>query len=432
MESWRILLHIAATLGWDAQQIDVKTAFLYGLLPDDEVQYMEQPKGFEEHGKEDWVWKLQRGLYGMKQAGRIWNKTLNETLLGWGFTRLRSESCIYYCRTSSGTVITAVHVDDFLSIASCEEENERFKDLMRTVWTISALGKVSYCVGIGIEHNPDTHTFALHQTGLLDKAVAQFGQQDAHPAKTPMEPGLKLRRPDPSMFTAADKAELAKLPYRSLVGCLIYLSVGTRPDITYAVQQLSQFLDCYSYAHWNAAIRVIQYLKGTRHLRLILGGTNDIGLTGFTDSDWANCLDTRRSVGGYAFSLGSGVVSWACRKHKTVASSSCEVEYMSTFEAAKEAIWLRTLLGEIGFHSPQSPPTTILCDNNAAITVAEDPSLHQRMKHVDIRYHFLREQVNNNEIKLAYINTSNNLADIFTKALDTVKFEKFRKYLGLA
>lgn len=430
MESWRILLHIAAALGWNAQQIDVKTAFLYGLLPDNEVQYMEQPRGFEEAGKADWVWKLQRGLYGMKQAGRIWNKTLNETLLGWGFQRLACESCIYYRKTNTGTIITAVHVDDFLSISNCEEENERFKELLRTVWTISDLGKVSYCVGIGVERDFDSQTVSLHQTGLLDKTISQFGQQDAHPAKTPMDPGLKLRRPDHSNISAEDRSELAKLPYRSLVGCLIYLSVGTRPDITYAVQQLSQFLDSYSYAHWNAAIRVVRYLKGTRHLRLVLGGTNGINLTGFTDSDWANCLDTRRSVGGYAFTLGSGVVSWAARKHKTVASSSCEAEYMAAFEAAKEVIWLRALLKAINFECPEA--TTVLCDNNAAITVAQDPSLHQRMKHVDIRYHFLRERVNSDEIKLSYINTNNNLADIFTKALDTTKFVHLRQYLGLS
>lgn len=229
----------------------------------------------------------------MKQAGHIWNKTLNETLLGWGFTRLSCESCIYYCSTESGTVITAVHVDNFMSIASREEENKQFKELMKTVWTISTLGKVSYCVGIGVKHYPETKTVALHQTGLIDKVIAQFSQQDSHLAKTPMEPGLKLHRPDPSTFSAADKAELAKLPYRSLVGCLIYLSVGTRLDITYAIQQLSQFLDCYSYAHWNAAIRVVRYLKGTRQLRLILGGNNNVSLMGFTDSDWANCLDTR-------------------------------------------------------------------------------------------------------------------------------------------
>jgi hypothetical protein len=429
METWRILLHVAAVLDWDAQQIDVKTAFLYGLLPDDEVQYMEQPEGFEEPGKETWVWKLQKGLYGMKQAGRIWNKTMNDAMISWGFTRLACESCIYYRRRDSGVVIAAVHVDDFLSIANPPTENAAFKTQMKGVWTISDLGDVRFCVGIAVSRDREARTISLSQTALIDRVIIQFGQQDAYPAKTPMDPGLKLRRPNQSELTTHDKVELAKYPYRSLVGCLLYLSIASRPDITYAVQQLSQFLDSYSYAHWNAAIRIVRYLKGTRELKLVLGGTNPISLVGFTDSDWANCLDTRRSVGGYSFTLGSGVISWNTRKQKTVASSSCEAEYTAAFECSKEAIWLRMLLSGIGFTPAASTP--VLCDNNAAINLSEDPSLHQRVKHVDIKFHFLRERVNSGELKLSYINTHDNLADIFTKALDTTKFEKLRRFLGL-
>jgi hypothetical protein len=150
---------------------------------------------------------------------------------------------------------------------------------------------------------------------------------------------------------------------------------------------------------------------------------------GFTDSDWANCLDTRRSVGGYGFTLGSGLISWNARKQKTVATSSCEAEYTAAFEASKEVIWLRALLKGINFTAPSA--TIILCDNNAAINLSEDPSLHQRVKHIDIKYHFLRERVNSNEISMAYINTNNNLADIFTKALEHRRFARLRGLLGV-
>ena len=429
MESWRILLHIAASLEWDAQQIDIKTAFLYGLLPDDEVQYMEQPKGFEESGKETWVWKLERGLYGMKQSGRIWNRTMNEAMLSWGFTRLSCESCIYYRKEESGTLVAAVHVDDFLSIASKLSENERFKAQMREIWKISSSGEAKYCVGIGIMRNHQERTILLSQTALIDKIICQFGQQDSFPTNSPMDPGLKLRRPEKKSIQPEEQHRLDRLPYRSLVGCLIYLSVGTRPDIAYAVQQLSQFLDSYAYAHWNAALRVVQYLKGTKDLKLTLGGDRPVGLIGFTDSDWANCLDTRRSIGGYGFTLGSGLISWNAKKQKTVATSSCEAEYTAAFEAAKESIWLRNLMASIGFKQPSS--TLILCDNNAAINLSEDPSLHQRVKHIDIKYHFLREHVNMGDITLKYINTNDNIADIFTKALEHRRFARLRNLLGL-
>lgn len=338
MESWRVLLHLAAALGYDAQQIDVKTAFLYGLLPEDEIQYMEQPRGFEEKGMEDHVWLIQRGLYGMKQSGRIWNQTLNKQMLSWGFTRLTCESCIYYRKSNTGTVIAAVHVDDFLSIASTKDENDRFKEQMKKTWTISELGEARFVVGIAITWNREQRTVMLSQTALIDKIILQFGQKDASPLSVPMDPGLKLRRVDRTTQSQEDQSQLTKLPYRSLVGCLLYLAISTRPDISYAVQQLSQYLDSYSFIHWNAAIRLVRYLKGTRELKLHLGGTNPVELLGFTDSDWANCLDTRRSVGGYAWSLGSGILSWNARKQKTVAASSCEAEYVAAFEAAREGI----------------------------------------------------------------------------------------------
>ena len=284
---------------------------------------------------------------------------------------------------------------------------------MKEIWKISSLGEAKFCVDIRITLNRKDRTVSLSQTTLIHKIIHQFGQQDAYPANSPMDPGLKLRCPN---ISTEDQECLSRLPYQSLIGCLIYLSVGTRPDITYAVQQLSQFLDSYMYAHWNAAIRVVCYLKGTQDLKLTLGSHKSIELLGLTDSDWANCLDMRRSIGGYSFTLGSGLISWTTHKQKTVATSSCEAEYTAAFEAAKESIWLRNLLLNIGF--PQKSPTTILCDNNATINLSEDPSLHQHVKHINIKYHFLREHVNMGEITLKYINTNDNLTDIFTKAIE--------------
>jgi hypothetical protein len=231
MESWRILLHLAAALNWNSKQTDVKTAFLYSLLPNDEVQWMEQPEGMEEEGFEDYMWMLQRGLYGMKQAGRLWNKTMDAAMIEWGFTHLSSESCIYYRCTESGIVIAVVHVDDFLSIADSEEENMHFESQIKTRWITSSLGEPKFCIGIAIKRNRADRTVSLCQTALIYKIVMQFGQQDAHPISTPMDPGLRLRRPPPNSITPLEREKLAKLPYRSLVRCLIYLAVGTRFDI---------------------------------------------------------------------------------------------------------------------------------------------------------------------------------------------------------
>ena len=300
---------------------------------------------------------------------------------------------------------------------------------MRATWTISDLRNVRFVVGIAVTWDRPNKTVMLSQTALIDKIITQFGQRNASPSSPPMDPGLKLWRAKYKNMSKAELEEIKKLPYRLLVGCLLYLSIGTCPDITYSVQQLSQFLDCYSYTHWNVAIHVVRYLSGTQNLKLHLGGQNPTSLVGFTDSDWANCLNTRRSVGGHAYSLGSGIISWQARKQKTVAASSCEAEYTAAFEASKECIWLRTLLDSID-HTPTTP-TTICCDNNTAINLSEDPTLHDRVKHIDIKHHFLRERVQSNEISLSYINTNDNVADIFTKALDTNKFSRFRGFLDL-
>ena len=390
---------------------------------------MEQPEGYPEPGKEDWVWELQKGLYGMKQGGRVWNKTMNDAMLEWGFTRLPCEYCIYYRRTDTGIILTGVHVDDFISVGSDPAENERFKAQLRTKWKISDLGQIKYCIGIAIERNRSNRTVALSQTALIDRVVTQFGQRDSHPITTPMDAGLQLSRASHLKLSPTQKREVAALPYRSLVGCLMYLSIGTRPDIALPVQQLSQFLDCYSYDHWEAAKRVVRYLKGTRTYKLHLGGTPITTLSGFSDSNFGTCVDTRRSTSGYCFSLGSGLISWAARKQKTVSTSTCEAEYIACSEATKELMWLRALL--LGLDHPQLKPTVLSCDNNGALQLTSDPSFHSRTKHIDIRHHYIHECVSNGSLTVKYINTHDNLADAFTKPLVAKPFVRFRSLMGV-
>ena len=192
-----------------------------------------------------------------------------------------------------------------------------------------------------------------------------------------------------------------------------------------------QYLDSYSAIHWNVAIRLVRYLKGTCNLRLHLGGTNNnTELTSFTDSDWASCPDTRQSIGGYIWNLGTGAISWAARKQQTVAALSCEAEYMAAFESAQECIWLWALLKDIG-HDFTSKPTLMFCDNDSAIALSEDPLLHAHVKHVDIKYHFLHERVQSSEISLTRIPSKDNTANIFTKALPTPTFLHLWPRLGL-
>jgi hypothetical protein len=365
----------------------------------------------------------------MKQGSLVWNRTLNQAMLSWGFTRLKCEHCIYFRHMDAGTLLVAVHVDDFFTIGSTKGIVSAFKDQLRTKRTISDLGEARFCLGIAIERDRVTRTIRLSQCALIDRIVTQFGLKDAAPITTPMEPGLHLSRRLHAPSSDTERDLMARTPYRSLVGSLMYVAIGTRPDIAYAVQQLCKFLDCYGPAHWEAAKRVVRYLKGTRDIALTLGGDYTARLLGYTDSDLAGCPDTRRSVSGYCCTLGGGMITWSARQQKTVSLSTCEAEYVAASEAASELTWLRSLLFELDF--PQLSATPLLCDNNGSIILTEDSSFHTRIKQIDIKYHSIRQKVEAGQLKLHYVQSKDNLADIFTKPLPRKDFERIRQYLGL-
>jgi hypothetical protein len=228
LESFRALLHVGASLGWDIQQYNIKTAFLHGVLPESETMFMEQPPSFEAPGKETWVMKLLKSIYGMKQASRVWNQTFDLAVHQWGFERVPCEWCVYRRSSPQGTVMFAVHVDDIISIASSgsADENNRFKSQLNAKWKISDLGEAKFALGISITQKRSERSISLSQTALIDHIVSEFGQTDTHPADTPMVTGLHLQRPDKAdPVPASVTTWMEKTPYRSLVGSLNYVLV---------------------------------------------------------------------------------------------------------------------------------------------------------------------------------------------------------------
>jgi hypothetical protein len=221
----------------------------------------------------------------------------------------------------------------------------------------------------------------------------------------------------------------------------MYIAIGSRPDISFAVSKLSQFLDCFRSHHWEAALQVVRYLKSTRNLRLVLSGPS-FDLKGFSDSSWAE-EENRKSHMGYCFTVGSGVISWSSHRQATVVGSSTEAEYIAASEASREALWLRSLLRELNL-SPTCATsidsggsftdgvTPIFCDNNSAITLAFNQAFHACVKHVDVCYHFIREQVEASRVTMKRVCSADNVADIFTKPLARPLFEKHCTRLGLA
>lgn len=291
------------------------------------------------------------------------------------------------------------------------------------------LGEACFYLGIALECGRSTHTIRLSQTALIGCVIHQFDLKDAVPVSTPMESSLHLSCCTHAPSNDAQRELMSHTPYRSLIGSLMYLAIGTRPDIAHAIQQLCCHLDCYGPIHWDAAKHVVRHLKGSQDLHLVLGGDHPAHLMGYTNSDYANCPDTRRSVSGYCFTLGLGMVTWSACQQKTVSLSTCKAEYVTASDAAKELAWICTLLCEIDFIQPSTTP--LLRDNTGGITLSEDASYHSKVKHINVNIHSISKRVALSQLTLHYVRSLNNSANIFTKALPHKDFEHLRVSLGL-
>ncbi|KAG9220206.1 hypothetical protein CCMSSC00406_0010205 [Pleurotus cornucopiae] len=251
-----------------------------------------------------------------------------------------------------------------------------------------------------------------------------MGLQDAHPVVTPLEPGVDLSIDAPGVSPKTlDQSGTSR--YRQAIGLLMYLSLGTRPDITYTVSTLSRFLDAPHTTHMESVKCVFKYLKGSRDLRLYLRGDQPLG---YSNADFASDQD-RYSILGYAFFIGHGAISWSSKKQPLVTLSSCESEYVALTHASKELLWLRKLVEEI--FAPLKSLTTLYCDDQGAIILSKDSTFHAHTKHIDTCFHFICQTVINNQVQLIYCPTNEMVADIFTKSLTHIRFEKFRSLLGL-
>ena len=416
----RAILTISNHYQMDVQQMDVKTAFLNGKLRED--IFMEQPPGFEKEEEKHKVCKLHKSLYGLKQASRQWNLVLHNTFINDGFKRLQADHCVYTKMIENDMIIVAIYVDDLIIASNNSNLMKQTKLLLTSNFKMTDLGKLKYCLGWEIIMDPESQILGISQTKYIKEVLSRFGMEESKPCKTPAETTLKLKREDESKSITC--------PYKEAIGSLMFASIGTRPDITAAVGIVSRFQVNPQLTHWTAVKRILRYLKGTSEMGITFRKTADkLTLTGYADADWAGDLDDRKSTSGYVFMLGGGPISWKSRKQQSVALSSTEAEYLAMSDATTEAIWLRGLLDELG--QTQLEPTVIHEDNQGSIALSKNPEKHSRMKHIDIRYHFIREKVTSKEIIPSYINTKEQLADILTKPIPKDQFEKLREELGV-
>ncbi|CDF77556.1 Retrovirus-related Gag-Pol polyprotein [Chondrus crispus] len=420
----RLLLALVAHYDLELHQMDAVTAFLNGDL--DEDIYMEQPEGCVDKSKSDHVCKLLKALYGLKQAPCQWHTKVDDFLLGeLGFETSRSDPCLYIKRIGNTIMLIALYVDDLLLAGSDIHAIKWMKGELNKRFEMKDLSEAKVCIGLEIHRDRTIKTLSLTQTKYALNVLDRFKMSTCNPSLTPMEQGRKTTN-------SIENDSETKVPYREAVGCLMYLMVGTRPDLAYAIGKLSQHSANPCESHWAGVKRVMRYVQGTRNLGIVFDNkSKSPELLGFSDADWAGCSDSRKSTSGYVFKFCGGAISWSSRKQTVVATSTCEAEYIALCEACKEATWLRQVVADV--LGLDSDPTIMMgCDNAGTISFAQNESINRRNKRVDVKYHYVRDAIKRNIVYLSHCPTTSMPADILTKALGRILFQKFVELLGLA
>ena len=419
--SIRTLLAVVNQLDLELHQMDVSTAFLNGELSED--IYMSQPEGYIQKGKEKLVCKLNKSLYGLKQASRCWYNTLDQFLKESGHKQCEADSCIYLKQVGAQYTYIAVYVDDLLIASNDTKMLNAEKKLLQNRFATKDLGEAHYCLGIQMQRDRKKKHMLLHQTRYLTNLLEKYGMSDCKAVNTPQEQN-KIMLPN-------DDDPVDKAKYQALIGSITYAVTATRPDLAQALGSINQFASNPSKEHWTAAKRILRYIKGTIDHGILYDGSKegDVQLKGYVDADWGSNPNGRKSQSGYTFFLCGGIISWASKKQPIIALSSTEAEYIAASLALQEALWLRSLLSQLGY--PQEQPTQVNEDNQGVIALCKNPKYHSRTKHIDIKYHFIREKIRSSEIVLKYCSTEDMIADAFTKPLGKVKFQRFKDLMGV-
>lgn len=417
--TFRLIMAFANQNDLLVHHMDVKTAFLNGILK--ENIYMQVPEGIS--SKSNHVCKLNKTLYGLKQSSRCWYERFDQVIKSMGFESSKVDPCLYILNKNSIdlNVYIVLYVDDVLIVTKCVQTMQQLKKCLMQQFEMTDLLDIKLFLGIRIERTNDKVT--LDQSTYLQNVLNKFSMNDCNPSKSPF--------PNKLNYDALNSDVQYHAPSRQVIGCLMYAMLCTRPDLCAAVSILSRFQSKGNEELWKCLKHLLRYVKGTLNLKLTYHKCDYKQLmTGYADSDWGGDETDRKSTTGYLFQMFDNcTVSWCTRKQNTVAVSSTEAEYMGLFEAVKEAIWIKSLLSSI--YIKVNKPILIYEDNNSCISIANNPTNYKKSKHIDIKYHFTREQINNKVIMLEHISTGNQLADMFTKAIPMTKFHDLRVKLNL-
>lgn len=413
----RTLLAVVAGRGLALHHVDVKTAYLHANM-DAEV-YIEQPKEYP-LGEPGLVGRLNRALYGTRQAGRLWADTFKSVMLEAGAVQSPADQCLYTLHHHThGPIYFLVYVDDILVAARSEQGVTAGKAVVTRHFEVRDLGEARDFLGMKIERDRLTGKLKVSSPGHIKALLQAYGMQDAAPNATPMTTGLTFE-------TEQDSGEQQHMQYAELVGGLLYLATTTRPDIAYATNVLSRFMTSNNDKHWRAAKGVLRYLAGTIQLGLVYGQRE--GIQGYCDADFAGCQQTRKSTTGVVFTLYGGAIMWQSKRQSIVTTSTAEAEYVAASAAVKEALWVRKLLATLGERTETIPLGE---DNQACLRMITSGDTNKRTKHVDVALHHVRDRVARGDVVFRYTPTRDMTADGLTKPLPAPAFRAFRSMLGI-
>ena len=423
----RMVIQIAVQCDYIIHQMDVKSAYLNAPI-DCEV-YMEQPKGFErvsEDGKK-YVCRLRKSLYGLKQSASNWRDVIHQFFLENKCSQSEADPCIFLMNTEIGKLIYVIWVDDIIIASDSEKMMDHGKTILKKRFKMKDMGCISRFLGINFTRNIDG-SITMDQKQYLQSILEKCGMEDCNPRSTPCELKPDTYYEDDSIVNEPE--------YRTIVGSLVYAMTCTRPDLSFIVSKLSQHLSRPTEGDWTLLKQVLRYIKGTMNYSLCFTKSiSPMKIVGYSDSDWASCSEDRRSITGYYFRLNDEgpAISWKSRKQQTVALSTCEAEYMALCESSQEAVYLNRVFNDLvtdrEAEAVKDEPIQIYGDNRGSIDIVKNPVKHNRTKHIDIRYHFIRELNQAKVITVNHVASDDNIADVLTKPLPKLKYEKFHHSL---
>ena len=412
LESVRVTAAIAAKLDLKLWRLDFVGAYLNSVTKED--IYMKQPEGFIEVGFEDHVAKLVHTIYGTMQGGHDWYETLCSTYDELGYITSRADPCVRIKEENGNYTITNTYTDDTFGASNNEEEERRRKEEISKVWEIKDVGETEYFLGMRVQQDLDTGTVRLSQRPYWEHVLNRFSLEHITPRNTPLPVGIVLDS-NMSPKTDSERKQMDDKPYRPILGSVMWGQLSTRPDLSFAVSLLARFQSNPGLDHWNALMHVIGYIKNTIDYGLTYSRDSDLSPTAYVDADYGGCKDTRRSTSGYVFLMAGGAVTWSSKRQATVALSTVEAEYVAMSRCAQQMVWIQSWLSEAKIE--YTLPGVMKGDNRGAIALTKNTKDHGKVKHIDIRHHYIRELVQSGAITMEQVSSADNLADLFTKPL---------------